>query len=59
MHALETWWKTQKFNSDFCSRKPSILDPGTKSLVSRVWVLLPEDLAITGSVLGGLGHSVF
>lgn len=59
VHALDTCWKTQKFNSDFCSGKPSLLDPETKLLVSRIWVLLHEDLAVTGSVLGGLGLSVF
>lgn len=55
MHALETWWRTQKLNRDFCFRKAGVLDPGTQPLVSRIRVLLHEVLAATSSVLGEHG----
>ena len=50
--------RTQQINKASCFRKPGVLDAGTKALVTRIWVLLHEDLAVAGSVLGGLGQYV-
>lgn len=50
--------RTQNINKGSCFRKPGVPDPGTKALVTRIWALLHEDLAVGGSVLGGLGQYV-
>ena len=58
IYALETWWRTQKINRGSCFRKPGVLDPRTKPLVTRIWVLLHENLAVASSILGMLGQYV-
>ena len=45
-HALETWWKIQKHNRDFCSRKSGV----------QICVSLYDGLAVSSSVLGEAGQ---